>query len=340
MGSSVSVIVPAFNAEKTIERCLAGLLHQTCCPNEIIVIDDGSTDNTGTILDQFSCEHSSVKTIHQRNAGVSAARNRGLEIASSDCILFVDSDDEVGEDYIAVLMQYADYDYVTCGFHLQTPALDWKDIIFADEGQEIGFVRQYPSKYMGKYYFGSPWAKLYKKRIIDSINLRFPLDIHNGEDILFNFSYLSHAKSIRIVPMCDYYYYYQLSSISHSKHPNDSQWTVVREKEIKNFFRCTVEEEIVYVRSREFEVLRQLLNENGRDWSNQQIRELYRDPLFEDCIQHRKQNCKAEDKFLLFSLEHDIYHLYDKYLQVKKYSKRAARFIKRTIVKIPQDMPR
>lgn len=331
MNRTVSIIIPAYNAEKTIERCIDGLVKQTYKPTEIIIIDDGSTDRTGPILDKYAITYKYIKVIHQTNAGVSAARNRGLDEASSECILFVDSDDTVGEQFVDTLMKYSDYDYVTCGFHLQNPMLIWEDITFVDEDQEMEVIRQYPSKYMGKYYFGSPWAKLYKHALIEQLGLRFSTDIHNGEDILFNFQYMFKAGTIRIVPMCDYYYYYQKSSLSHSSYSDAWRWRLIQERLIKDFFACSSVDETIFSRQREFGVLRQLLKENGKNWSKEQVSNLFNEPFFQQSIQYQRKNGSSEDRFLIFALDHNIYQLFDWYLLLKKYTRRGINHFKRKL---------
>lgn len=333
MSKTVSVIVPAYNAEKTIERCIDSLVNQTFKPSEIIIIDDGSTDHTGIILDHYADKYKFIKVIHQINSGVSAARNRGIDEAVSECILFVDSDDEVGELFVDTLMKYSDYDYVTCGFHLQNPMLTWEDIEFTDECQRMDVIRQHPSKYMGKYYFGSPWAKLYLMPLVERLGLRFSTDIHNGEDILFNFQYMFTARTIRIVPMCDYYYYYQNTSLSRSSHPDNWRWRLILENMIKNFFICSSEDEIRFSRQREFNMLRQLLQENRKHWQKEQIRELYEAPFLQQSIHYQSKNGSLEDRFLIFTLDHDAYQLFDSYLLLKKYTKRGINHFKRKFLR-------
>lgn len=331
MNRSVSVIVPAYNAGKTIKRCMDGLVKQTYRPTEIIIVDDGSTDGTATILDGYGAQYEYIRVIHQNNTGVSAARNRGLDEASSDCIVFVDSDDEVGEEYLETLMENAEFDYVTCGFHMQKPDLEWDNIVFVDESQQMDVIREHPSKYMGNYYFGSPWAKLYKLGIINQSRLRFSMDIHNGEDILFNFQYMLLSKTIRIVPLCDYYYYFQKSSLSHSTHPDSWKWEITREKTIKEYFDCSFVEEYQFERQREFGILKQLLNSNAKNLSGGQIKSIYEEPLFQQCIQYKKKEGTLDERFLLFTLKHGTYKIYRFHLELKKLINRAVNHFKRKL---------
>ena len=93
MNQKVSIVIPVYNVEKYIERCLKSILNQTLDSIEVIVIDDGSTDNSGKICDEFSTKYKNVKTFHKRNGGVSSARNLGISIAKGEYIGFVDPDD-------------------------------------------------------------------------------------------------------------------------------------------------------------------------------------------------------------------------------------------------------
>ena len=331
MDKTVSVIVPAFNAEKSIEKCLDGLLRQTYPPAEIIIIDDGSTDYTPELADRYSTGHSSVVCIHQKNAGVSEARNRGLDAAQSEYILFVDSDDWVGEKYIETLMQYAEYDFVTCGFHLQNPMGEWEDMVFSDEAQTTGVIRRHPSVYMGKYYFGSPWAKLYKRELIDRGKLRFSREIHKGEDIYFNFAYLFQTDTVRIVPMCDYFYTFQASSLSNTRHPGEWMWQIEREKLIHRFFDCDSETERIFQCKREFGILKELLHANAQGCSDGQVHALLEEPLFGECIRYKKENGSFEDRYFLFTAERGLYFLYEGYLTVRNFKNRAVGHFRRKL---------
>ena len=95
MDHLVSVIVPIYNVERFLERCFDSIFHQTYKNFEIIAIDDGSTDDSPTLLDQFAQSDSRIKAVHQKNSGVAAARNNGLRMAQGEYILFVDSDDTI-----------------------------------------------------------------------------------------------------------------------------------------------------------------------------------------------------------------------------------------------------
>ena len=114
----VTVIVPVYNVEQYLRRCIDSILAQTFGDLELILVDDGSADSSGVICDAYAEKDSRVKVIHQKNSGVSAARNTGLDAAEGEYIAFVDSDDHVDPDYLAALLQ-TKADLVICGAILQ-----------------------------------------------------------------------------------------------------------------------------------------------------------------------------------------------------------------------------
>ena len=118
MNELISVIIPVYNVEQYVESCLNSVIDQSYTNLEIILVDDGSTDRSGEICGQYALKDSRIKVIHEENAGLGEARNRGLRIASGDYICFVDSDDWIEEDYCKELAQAAERtnsDIAICG---------------------------------------------------------------------------------------------------------------------------------------------------------------------------------------------------------------------------------
>ena len=241
MKELVSIIVPAYNSEKTIQRCINSLLSQSYANIEVIIIDDGSTDNTCRICDNYT-SNCNIVIVHKENEGVSAARNDGIEVARGEYLVFVDSDDEVGIDYIKQLMDWKEYDYVTSGFKQQLSDGTWKQYVFVEEEVEQVEIREHPRKYVGKYYFGSPWAKLYKRDLINKFNVRFDVKISKGEDTLFNMDYLEHIRNMKIVPYCEYYYYYYKNSLVRRKNMENCNWKIEVEKRLFDYFNKETQE--------------------------------------------------------------------------------------------------
>ena len=329
MKSKVSIIIPAYNAEKVLARCINSLLAQTYPNKEILIINDGSSDNTAVICDDYAAKNDCIKVIHQKNAGVSSARNSGLDVATGDYVAFVDSDDTADPEYLHNLMEWEEYDFVTAGYRWQDPELFWHDRIFPDDTVEIKKLKQHPSIYMGKYYFGSPWATLMKRALIEKAHLRFNTEIHSGEDTLFIFQYLQNASSIKIMPQCGYNYFYYPGSLVHTRHSDYWKWKIIIESTIMNFFEPCDEHEYLSLIQRNFDVLRDLLRDYSKQMSQGELCSLYRHVFFEECVAHKKANGSFTDRTLIFSMEHKNYAFYTKVMKMTNLYQRIIRRIKR-----------
>ncbi len=197
----VSIIVPVYNTEKYLPKCLNSLLAQTLQDIEVLLIDDGSTDSSGMICDNYTHQDKRLQVLHIPNQGVSHARNKGLEIAKGEYVLFVDSDDWIETDMVNTLYQLVQNyqtDLSTCGY-----------IIEDEDGHTLYKVEEQTSCKLEKWdaihslfhdryykYKGNLWDKLYNKRLIDRNNLKFNENISYNEDRLFIFQYLSYCQSI------------------------------------------------------------------------------------------------------------------------------------------------
>lgn len=200
-----SIIVPVYNVEKYIHRCIDSILNQTFQDFELILIDDGSPDNSGEICDEYAKKDTRIKVIHQKNAGVSSARNKGIEIAKGEYLVFVDSDDEVLPDYIES-MNRSESDLVISGV---------KNI--ASNG-EIHHVLKYNTcerqlcldviaEMIENKAINFIYAKRYRTDLIKKKNLTFDLNIDLGEDTLFCVKYLCLCKEIEYKDNASYLYY-------------------------------------------------------------------------------------------------------------------------------------
>lgn len=217
----ISIIVPVYNVERYLERCVKSLINQTYHNLQIILVDDGSTDNSGILCDQFAKMDERIVVIHKKNGGLSSARNAGLEICKGDCIAFVDSDDWIELDtyaYMVDLMQryHVEIADIECQY-----AFSDNDIIKSAEkniyvyyGQDVlwnYFDRGLKVKNNAPY---TVWRKLYKKETIGLC--RFP-EGKNSEDLQFNYEVLKKASSIVISDAIKYHYFQNDSGISIGK---------------------------------------------------------------------------------------------------------------------------
>lgn len=204
----VSVIIPAYNAQAYVERCLASVLNQTYEAIEILVVDDGSKDRTGSICDAYAARDKRFRVFHVENSGVSRARNYGLKQASGTYVMFVDSDDHVAPDYVEQhyrAIRQAEADWAVTGYYICYPGRQEANLVeetYTGIYERDGFGRAFPWLFQG-YFLNSPWNKMYVRRLITS---GFCDDMALGEDLRFNLDYLENVTSICISGACCYYY--------------------------------------------------------------------------------------------------------------------------------------
>ena len=194
-----SVIIPVYNAERTLKRCLDSLLGQKREDVEIILINDGSSDGSRAILEDYGRRFPNVRAVHQENAGVSAARNRGLDEAEGKYITFVDSDDYVSEDYFRAMDEAGekeDSDLIVFAKDIAGRGIDesnlYKKMCAASSLQE-----QRELLLSSRIIFQPPY-KRFKREIIEKNHLRFIKGMYVGEDFNFCFAYMLACRNIKI----------------------------------------------------------------------------------------------------------------------------------------------
>lgn len=200
----ISIIVPVYNVEQYLSKCLDSIINQTYKNLEIILIDDGSTDKSGEICDKYKDEDSRIKVIHKINAGVSAARNDGIDIAEGTYVTFVDSDDWIEEDYInlaiACLTKYRP-DILINNYKRynknNSNYVNMEPIFFDKQEALFEMIR-------GKHFNWSPVATFYSTKIC-KLN-KFDSNINYGEDLLFKYNFIKNSKNILYVPLVKYFY--------------------------------------------------------------------------------------------------------------------------------------
>lgn len=209
----ISVIVPIYNAEKFLHYCIDSILNQTVIDFELILVDDGSTDNSGKICDEYSEKDNRIWVIHKPNGGVSSARNSGIEAAQGEYICFVDSDDYLESNYLKELIEtkrkYPDFDNVWCGFQTVEDYLKNNRNAFAAENNKDYSFSDLNSimDLFEKWFVQMPWNKLYKTKTIVENSIVFPPELSLGEDYIFNLRYLDCTNGKIVVinkPLYDY----------------------------------------------------------------------------------------------------------------------------------------
>lgn len=204
---NISIIIPMYNAEKTIERCIRSVISQTVFSKiEVILIDDGSIDNTYDICSKYTNKYTNIKLIRKRNSGVSDARNIGINNSKATYIQFLDADDFIDMDYCEAMLSelHTNHaDLVITGYTQHT-LYNKKKVVYSRNDYISNNLLSYCLKNL--YYnniFGYPWNKLYKKEAIKQF---FCSELAYAEDYLFNLSYLRTCKSISVIESTGYHY--------------------------------------------------------------------------------------------------------------------------------------
>lgn len=204
----ISVVIPVYNSGSFLESCINSVLNQTHKNMEVFIIDDGSTDGSGIICDNYAKIDKRIKVVHQNNAGVSAARNQGVRLATGELISFIDSDDLLEEDmysFLVQLMMEHDADISHCGYKRMDEELNIiKEVSGTHEIIEQKSVEAIECMLKGKYFVGGLWNKLFKAEIVKG--LLFSEELKNNEDILFNVMAFSRAKKIVFADETKYCY--------------------------------------------------------------------------------------------------------------------------------------
>ena len=210
MEALISVIVPIYNVEKYLERCVNSILNQTYKNIEIILVDDGSPDKCPQICDEYKNMDSRVKVIHKENGGLSDARNYGLSIATGKYVSFVDSDDYIHEETYEKMikaLELQNADIVSCGinhvYDNKIESINIEQKIYDDESAIENLI-------IGKNLNQTVWNKIYKKNVID--NILFEKGKIN-EDDFWTYKVFSNSKKIITLNDCLYYYVHRESSI-------------------------------------------------------------------------------------------------------------------------------
>lgn len=188
----ISVIVPMYNAEKTINKCIDSILNQSYQKIEVILINDGSADNTLKICKKYQT-NDKVIIIDKENEGVSKARNCGIKKAKGKYIIFVDADDYIEKNMIEELYQnLGKNDLIICGKNIIKNNSIIQDTIFLKKNtfSKEEWLELYKAKILNP-----PYCKLYLKEIIDKFNIRFPINVSVGEDLIFNLKYIMHIEN-------------------------------------------------------------------------------------------------------------------------------------------------
>lgn len=309
----VSIIIPIYNMEKYIKRCIESVLDQTYENIEIILINDGSTDKSSNIINEYALKDSRIKILHKLNEGVSASRNLGIDISVGDYLMFVDADDYLEPNCVEQLyhdLKNNEAD-ISNGIKIYNgDKMDKKNekLIWKNDEAIINSLKDHPSTF-------SVWGKIYSRHIIGQT--RFRADIKVNEDSLFVFELCLKSPVFSNISEKLYNYEVNLDSVSHSKYSKKFE-DIITVSEIK--YNLVKERKPQYINLAENMRLKAYMNL----LKNLAIKENNRYKLEKSLIKNIKQNKQFyismnnnDDKWL-FIVTHNLYYLYKLVYKMKK----------------------
>ena len=209
----ISIVIPVFNMADGIRRCLRSVVDQLVDDIEVLVVDDGSTDNTGMVVKEFAAKESKIRYLFQENAGVSSARNAGIEAARGAYLPFIDADDEVENNYLQNILERAKEsraDLLVWGIKRYRPngrIEEWKPRM---EGlyNRKSFITAFPAEHYGRHkgLYGFVPNKLVKKELVNRFRLRFDTTLNLMEDYDFFLGCYAHCETILCFGETGYHY--------------------------------------------------------------------------------------------------------------------------------------
>lgn len=257
----VSVIVPIYNVEKYLRRCLDSLVNQTLTDIEIILVDDESPDNSKEIYKEYLAKDNRIKLVQKKNGGLGFARNSGLEIATGEFIAYIDSDDYVDVNMFKKLYDTSknnNLDTVYCGYNNLDDELKVHSFSEVDDltifstkdevnGVLLDMIACKPSSPLERKYRMSVWHAIYSRDLIENNRIRFCSERQFiSEDIIYHIDYLSKANRIAFIPDSFYYYCYNEDSLTKTFREDRFEKSVILHQELLRRFKVEGYKESVY----------------------------------------------------------------------------------------------
>lgn len=312
MNDIISVIVPIYNSEKTLYRCIISILNSVYKELQIILVNDGSTDQSKRICDEIKQKDNRIEVFHLKNGGVSRARNYGLDRARGKFVAFIDSDDFVKPEYFYKLKQGIEQDKCQLSVgsvaHIRNENIEINciesgqvDFIEKDEKDQKLFL-----ELNQKYLLYGPCNKLYYNYIIKKNNIKFPENIMYGEDLLFNMDYLNCIDKIVYNKEPIYYY-------DHNSEGSLSQ--KYREDRFENGIKLNLSIEKIF-KQKEF------WKEEEKKFVYQRIFDDAYNSIFDLWNPQNTDNCFSKIQRIKYIVNHKEVEESCRYIDKNKYSKK------------------
>lgn len=218
MPPTVSIIVPVYNAEKTLKRCVNSIINQSYKDWELLLIDDGSTDDSSVICDEYEQKDNRIRAFHKQNEGVSSARNVGLDNAIGEWVTFIDSDDWIEKKMLNISNIISNVDLICC-YYIAEGWKEWVSDPYKNKIYKDNMMDEFLTECLLKSVF--IWGKFFKRNLIEKYKMRFDTNLSYSEDTLFIYSYICYIKSVQT--FSDSFYHYDKNESSLSKRCEDWQ---------------------------------------------------------------------------------------------------------------------
>lgn len=205
----ISIIVPVYNADMFLSQCINSIVQQQYASWECILVDDGSTDGSGRICDDWKQRDKRITVIHQKNQGVSVARNRGIEGCNGEYICFIDADDWVEPLFLGEMLHSLQDAEIVISGQIREYQLQRSAIYKPDSTATFELIPDSANTFVrlnSLFLLYALHGKLYRAELIKKYKIYFPVDCNYGEDLLFNYAYLNHVKKLSTVNGAYYHY--------------------------------------------------------------------------------------------------------------------------------------
>lgn len=243
MAPFISIIVPVYNSEKTLHRCIDSVINQSMKDWELLLIDDGSKDTSGEICDEYAAKDYRIKVFHKENGGVSSARNLGLDNSIGKWVTFIDSDDWIVNSALDIDCAKFNEDLLLFSYYSVSSGVEKlktiDEYVLSDKEELDSFI----SKFLIYSILKAPWSKLFKRVKIGSI--RFDENVRLGEDVLFMFDFLGGVESCRVFNNIFYVYNEGENSLSSKYRLSIEEAIYAMEKQFQSYDKLTFTNEQV-----------------------------------------------------------------------------------------------
>lgn len=328
----VSIIVPVYNAEKYIGRCIESILAQSFTDYELICVDDGSTDRTGAICDEYVDVDRRIRVIHIKNHGVSFARNVGISTACGEYVLFVDADDWLEKERIKQMLPSEDEDFVYAGYINVAEDKVLGKIQYQGYLLDIAELRRDFERQWAKAPLYFVWCSLYKREILENHMVSFDDEISLGEDVLFNIAYLEKCKRIRISTNCGYYHNNIHTSLVHRYVPNREEKEERECKCYEHFSGCHLPRmrwygwhvALAYYKRWNYKLYGREKREN-----KQRIASCYRNEYFRECIGYIRAHGTLDERIETYFMRGRLYPIYLLLMKCIVFASKTKRIVKK-----------